>query len=127
MSCQTCDIEMPSASNYEIMTVPLYCTECIGVACTMAYMPFLVGEEATTSSENGEYGAKKKTPSLSNCGMTIEKMLMKIWSHPLYNALPASIHRDLSRIGRFDRRRNAQDNNYVRIVWHDLTNGVNKI
>ena len=58
---------------------------------------------------------RKKHPA-----MTIEKMLQRIGTHWAYCRLPWRVHMNIRHIGRFDHRRNKQDNDYVREIYHNL-------
>lgn len=108
MSCQTCDAILYPYYSEEISTARLYCRDCLEIAQTLSLM-----------SE-----APKKQQKAPRDGMTIENMLIRIHGHRRFQNLSEGIRQQLGQIGRFDRRRSTDDNNYVRDVWHFLENGV---
>jgi hypothetical protein len=104
ISCQTCDTVL---SYHYADDQPLYCERCLDAAWTLSCLC-----------------EQQKTPAKPRrrANLSIEQMIMRIGAHPGFGELAASIRQDLAQIGRFDRRRSTDDNNYVRGVWHYLQN-----
>jgi len=98
MSCQTCDTVLCHYNDEEIYTSPLYCQSCIDAAWTMSSLCEQHHKE----------------------GMTIEKMIMRIQSHHQFSELPMGTRETFLQVSRFDRRRNTEDNNYIRQLWSYL-------
>lgn len=112
-TCRVCNVEC----SWKVLA----CGECVSLIHSMLSMRHCV----TTATERA--AVVMTTPKNTRTkGLTVEKMLQRIGTHWAFGRLPWRVHMNIRHIGRFDHRRNKQDNDYVRDLYHYLS-GLSEI
>jgi hypothetical protein len=106
MACRLCNTPLYA----QWLSSGAYCARCIDTALTMTRM-------ATTSHPTASVTTTTTKPSQ---GMTMDMMLTRINGHSHYGQLSQSVRETLQYIGRFDKRRTKEHNDYIRRVWQYL-------
>ncbi len=111
MQCRGCETRFPFQSTAE------YCQPCLDVCWTLVAMADAQQQEQEMVVVIDD---RPQAPSTTATGLSIEKMLMRIYNHPRCQELDHGVIQELRRVGRFDHRRCKRDNDYIRGVWAQL-------
>lgn len=111
-------------STRTVCAYAYYCLSCIDAALTMSRMPLI---NVTHDSDCMLTGRSMKTTAdddmqpVKHTGMSIDQTLIRINGHRHYRELSPRVKDTLKKVGRFDRRRNKKDNDFIRQVWAKLS------
>ena len=105
MTCRLCNTPLYA----QWLSSGAYCARCIDTALTMTRMATSHPASAVTT-----------TTTRPSQGMTMDMMLTRINGHSHYGQLSRDVRDTLQYIGRFDKRRTKEHNDYIRYVWQCL-------